>query len=126
MDVDLRDLDPEAVLKQLAGRNEPDSPTSRDSITRMCLEANGGYFLLAYQGEIPDTKSYDWIGLYKSVEADDSEWIGGNNWNWACRGRTYWTSTLVNTSGYEARYLVYKGGRYVSVRRSGPLGMACG
>jgi len=123
MDQETKDL--ESVIEELVKNNEPASLTTEAQVKKMCLEAVAGWFVLYYDGNIPGTKSYDWIGLFASVTAPDNEHIGGNNWNWASKGRTYKTSTAVATSGYEARYMIWDGKKYRSIRRSGPLVSPC-
>jgi hypothetical protein len=83
------------------------------------LSANGGFFELSWNAST--IGSYDWVGLYQNAELPDSDYIGGNNWQWATRGTSYKTSTAVQT-GYQARYLVWDAvrGAYKSVARSAP------
>ena len=80
------------------------------------MENNGGFYELRWSASI--TGSYDWVGLYPNDTVPDSEYIGGDNWQWATRGNSYKTSTPV-TSAYQVRYLVWDGkaGQYVAVAR---------
>ena len=110
----------------LLEKNIPASETRAETITDMCLQATGGKFVLLYSASsMPPSDSYDWIGLYASVDDSDSDYVGGRNWNWATKGTSYTTSTDVVTTGYEARYLIWNGSAYESIKRSGALLPAC-
>ncbi|MEG0806705.1 MAG: hypothetical protein RSE55_09765, partial [Lachnospiraceae bacterium] len=67
-------------------------------------------------------QKYDWIGLYSSELDDDSDYIGGNNWQWASNGTSYITNTSVY-AGYQARYLRwnYNESKYVCVSKTKPF-----
>jgi hypothetical protein len=83
------------------------------------LQINNGFFELSWAATT--VGSYDWVGLYVNEYLPDSEYIGGNNWQWAVRGNSYDTSTPAQP-GYQVRYLVWdaKAGAYKSVARSAP------
>lgn len=80
------------------------------------MDNSGGYFQLDWSETL--TGTYDWVGLYPNDTVPDSDYIGGNNWQWATRGNSYKTSTPVQP-GYQVRYLVWdaQAGQYVSVAR---------
>ncbi|HEX7839736.1 MAG TPA: hypothetical protein VF469_19810 [Kofleriaceae bacterium] len=86
---------------------------------QVSLSTRDGYFVLNWGA--PATGTYDWIGLYQNSELPDSDYIGGNNWQWAVRGTSYKTATPAQ-HGYQARYLIWdaKIGAYKSVARSAP------
>jgi hypothetical protein len=69
------------------------------------LTNNGGYFELQWSASI--TGSNDWVGLFPNSTVPNGEYIGGNNWQWASRGNRYRTSTPVQGTDYEVRYLVW-------------------
>jgi hypothetical protein len=77
---------------------------------------DGGYFQLNWSETI--TGSYDWVGLYPNDTVPDTDYIDGNNWQWATRGNSYKTSTPAQP-GYQVRYLVWdaNAGQYTSVAR---------
>ena len=89
--------------------------------TKVCLGTDRGYFLLSYEGDVPESTSNDWMGLYTSPSSPNEQWIGGNNWQYATRGTKYLTNTYTEI-GYEMRYFKKEGTDwYVIVKRSGPL-----
>jgi hypothetical protein len=77
---------------------------------------DGGYFQLNWSETV--TGTYDWIGLYPNDTVPDTDYIGGNNWQWATRGTSYKTVTPAQP-GYQVRYLVWDAGagQYTSVAR---------
>jgi hypothetical protein len=68
------------------------------------MSNNGGYFQLNWSETIAG--SYDWIGLFVNDTVPNTDYIGGNNWQWATRGSSYKTNTPVQ-AGYQVRYLVW-------------------
>jgi hypothetical protein len=86
---------------------------------QVSLTAPNGYFVLNWGATVIGT--YDWIGLYVNKDLPDSDYIGGNNWQWATRGSPYQTATAAQV-GYQARYLVWDAvaGAYKSVARTEP------
>ncbi len=81
------------------------------------LKNNGGFFELHWSASI--IGSYDWIGLFPNSTVPNSEYIGGNNWQWASRGTSYKTSTPVQGVDYEVRYLIWNvKGYYQDVARA--------
>jgi len=88
---------------------------------QVSLTTSSGYLVLNWSATV--VGSYDWIGLYVNQDLPDSDYIGGDNWQWAVRGSPYQTDTPAQT-GYQARYLVWDAtaGAYVSVARSAPFG----
>ncbi|HWU86034.1 MAG TPA: hypothetical protein VN253_02115 [Kofleriaceae bacterium] len=99
------------------------APAARaDASYQVSLSTNTGYFVLSWSATV--TGTYDWIGLYQNADLPDSDYIGGNNWQWAVRGSSYKTATPAQV-GYQARYLVWdaRAGAYKSVARSKPWGL---
>jgi hypothetical protein len=93
--------------------------TAAASNARVCLGPNNnGWFEVSWSAAA--VGNYDWIGLYSSVSAADSDYVGGNNWQWATKGSPYVTSTACQP-GYEARYLIWDAGSksYKSIARTG-------
>lgn len=79
---------------------------------------NRGYYELHWDASI--IGSYDWVGLFANDSVPDSDYIGGNNWQWATKGNSYTTTTAVQPQmAYEVRYMVWdaRAGRYVSAAR---------
>ncbi len=98
------------------------APSARaEASYSVSLSTSSGYFVLNWSATA--IGSYDWIGLYQNADLPDSDYIGGNNWQWAVRGNSYKTSTPAQP-GYQARYLIWDAvsGAYKSVARSAPWG----
>lgn len=93
--------------------------TTASSNQKVYLTYASGYFILQWSATAID--SYDWVGLYASVSAPDTDYIGGA-WQWATSGSSYTTSQVM-TPGYQARYLVWNASlaQYVSVARTDPF-----
>lgn len=87
------------------------------SQAKVCLGTTNGWFELTWKAS-PIGK-YDWIGLYKNDNDPDTDYVGGNNWQWAVNGNSYTTATGTN-DGYQARYLVWDAASnaYVSIART--------
>ena len=86
---------------------------------KVCLgPSNNGWFTLYWSATAKS--KWDWIGLYSNTSKADSDYIGGNNWQWANDEGKYVTSTACQP-GYEARYLVWdtSSKSYKSVARTG-------
>lgn len=83
------------------------------------LGFSNGYFVLSWSASNID--SYDWVGLYSSINAQDSDFVGGA-WQWATKGGSFVTGQGM-IAGYQARYLVWDktAGKYVSVARTDPF-----
>jgi hypothetical protein len=90
-----------------------------DTQYRVSLSASEGYFVLSWSATVVGT--YDWIGLYVNQDLPDSDYIGGDNWQWAVRGSPYKTVTPAQ-KGYQARYFVWdaSAGAYRCVARTDP------
>lgn len=114
-------LTPEAVAEKL--RADPASAGSAgataSSNQQVSLTYTAGRFVLKWSATAIDT--HDWVGLYASVSAPDTDQISGA-WQWATSGSSYATSQTI-TPGYQARYLVWNAslGKYVSVARTDPF-----
>jgi hypothetical protein len=94
---------PEHAAQALRESGESEAGTS--SSQKVCLgPSNNGWFVLSWQATAIGTN--DWVGLYASNDAADSDYVGGNNWQWATRGSNYTTATSVRP-GYQARYLIW-------------------
>jgi hypothetical protein len=111
--------EPKEVALELAGKHL-EVAAARATTYEVSLTSVGGYFELNWKVEGP-IGSYDWVGLYVNADLPDSDYIGGNNWQWASKGNSYKTGTAAQT-GFQARYLVWDAttGKYVSVARSTP------
>lgn len=98
-------------------KGEPRASASVDY--NVSLSTSSGYFVLNWDATVRG--SYDWIGLYQNAELPDSDYIGGNNWQWSTRGASYKTVTPAQP-GFQARYLVWDATAqaYKSVARSKP------
>jgi hypothetical protein len=99
--------------------NPATAPKAATSEAQVTLTTNNGYFQLNWSASPIGT--WDWIGLYQNASLPDSDYIGGDNWQWATRGSPYVTDTPFQT-GYQARYLVWDAttGQYVSIARTAP------
>ena len=89
------------------------------SAQKVCLgPSNNGWFTLSWSATA--TGTYDWVGLYKNTTDPDGSYIGGNNWCWAEKAKSYVTSTSVQP-GFEARYLIWDATSksYKSVAKTG-------
>ncbi len=112
--------DAEAILLRANPALLGKAPSARtDASYQVSLSTSNGYFVLNWSADA--IGSYDWIGLYQNADLPDSDYIGGNNWQWAVRGNSYKTSTPAQV-GYQARYLIWDAvtGAYKSVARSTP------
>ncbi len=114
-------LVPEAVAEKLRA---PPSPAGSGDATassnqQAALTYAVGRFVLQWSATAIGT--YDWVGLYASVSAPDTDYIGGA-WQWATSGSSYATSQAI-APGYQARYLVWNAplSQYVSVARTDPF-----
>jgi hypothetical protein len=101
-------------------RSNPNMFTQKKQVGALQYEVwmnnNGGYFELDWSATIPG--SYDWVGLFVNDTVPNTDYIGGNNWQWATRGNSYKTSTPVQ-AGYQVRYLVWdpNAGQYTAVAK---------
>ena len=108
-----RAADPTETAKELAEAPSAEvGPMTAAASVSIALGPNtNGWFTLYWAAAAPS--SYDWIGLYPSDATPDTGFITGNNWQWAVKGDTdpvskeknYVSSTAVQKSGYQARYL---------------------
>lgn len=110
---------PEVVAYELRKARKPGPAEVVDAAAsrRVCLTMNSGRFRLRWSASsIGDN---DWVGLYASISASDSDYIGGA-WQWASKANVFDTSIPVQPN-YQARYLVWSAaqGKYVSVARTG-------
>lgn len=111
---------PEVVAHELRQARKPASAGTADVTAvsrRVCLTMDSGRFRLRWSASsIGDN---DWVGLYASTSASDSDYIGGT-WQWASKANVFDTSIPVQPN-YQARYLVWSAaqGKYVSVARTG-------
>jgi hypothetical protein len=115
-----RRLTPEQVAEML--RNDPsliDKTEFASSNQEVWLSYSNGVFVLNWSATA--IGSDDWVGLYTSVAAADSDYIKGA-WQFAKSGNSFRTSQVL-ISGYQARYLVWDSSRsaYVSVVRTDPF-----
>jgi hypothetical protein len=108
---------PEHALGALAKGEIAAGPAS--SAQKVCLgPSNNGWFTLSWSATAIGT--YDWVGLYAGPNEPDSNYVGGNNWQWASNGNSYVTNTPCQPN-YEARYLIWDGTAkaYKSIARTG-------
>ena len=106
---------PEHAAQYLVANPQGEAASSAQNV---CLgPSNNGWFVLTWSATAVGTN--DWVGLYASDSEPDSNYIGGNNWQWATKGNAYTTSTAVQP-GYQARYLIWDAGssQYKSVART--------
>jgi hypothetical protein len=95
----------------------PDTIRGTNYLVRLAMD--NGYF--QFNWSATTYGSYDWVGLYVNESLPDSDYIGGNNWQWAVQPSPYTTSTPAQL-GYQARYLVWdaKTRDYKAVAHSDP------
>lgn len=114
-------LAPEVVAEKLraAPASAGSARATASSNQKVCLAYEAGRFVLQWSATAIDT--HDWVGLYASVSAPDTDQISGA-WQWATYGSSYTTSQTI-APGYQARYLVWNAtaGKYVSVARTDPF-----
>lgn len=119
----MQDRDPNALAGDLIATQEADSSTDPNAISQVCLNIFSGKFRLSYRGDIPPKKSYDWVGLFKSVNDPDDKYV---TWFRAKKGKYYQSRINGQTTGYETRYFIWKDRTWVCIRKSGPLNGQCG
>ncbi|MBK8158181.1 MAG: phosphatidylinositol-specific phospholipase C [Rhodospirillaceae bacterium] len=102
---------PASVAEILRSGAQPVSNGPHDLVVGLG-PSERGWMTLYWQGSTPGT--WDWIGLYAQESDKDTDFIQGNNWQWASRsGSTgiegyFVTEKAVSSgSGYHARYLVW-------------------
>ncbi|TYP74271.1 hypothetical protein [Aquimarina intermedia] len=94
---------PEEAMKALAS-GEVETAKAASQATVGLGPNQKGWFTLYW--EATAVGKYDWIGLYENVNKTDTEYITGNNWQWASKGNEYVTNTACQP-GYAARYLIW-------------------
>jgi hypothetical protein len=111
--------EPKEVALELAAQHL-EVAAARATTYEVSLTSDDGYFMLNWKVDGP-IGSTDWVGLYVNSKVPDSDYTGGNNWQWATKDDSYKTATATQ-AGFQARYLVWdaKAGKYVSVARSAP------
>ncbi len=112
-------LTPEAKLKDLRKKPEEAKTMVMSSNWKVQLTYDDGVFILKWSAT--NIGSNDFIGLYRSDNASDDNYISGA-WQYASKGSSYKTSQVV-INGYQARYLVYDSslGKYISKAKTDPF-----
>ena len=103
MENSVKNLTPEAVLAQANASGVNAEPAEDTTVTISLESSMDGYFVLKFDGPIPATSSYDWIGLFNSADAPETRYTAGN-WDWAKNGSSFTCKAATNTAGYQARY----------------------